>query len=152
MVGSAAPQNHLWTLCVAMKVLKEKREVITVNHWDEGSESLPCSACRFNDFLQSSRCCLVHTVWLHSLFKRWLNGKVGRRSGHLLFTYSSFPHLSVKTCHRQATSNILSGSKSLHLSSCPNESPGWAGSLCLWTVYFILVSPMSSTMPGIAIN
>ena len=41
MVDSAAPQNHLRRLYVAMKVLKEKREVMTVNLWDEGSESYP---------------------------------------------------------------------------------------------------------------
>ena len=41
------PPKHLWRFCSALKVLGGKREVISDNHWDGGSESSPSpTVCR----------------------------------------------------------------------------------------------------------
>ena len=80
--GLTAPQNHLRRSCTARKPLKGRREVISVNHWDGGrSGHYPPTACSLID----SRCYIVHAVWSHGLFGRWLKGELGKRSGHLLF-------------------------------------------------------------------
>ena len=61
-----------------MKVLKGRRGVISVNHWDGGGVSRchPSMACRLEDASKSSSgCYLVHTVWSHGLFACLLKGK-----------------------------------------------------------------------------
>lgn len=79
--GLTAPPNHLRRSCMARKPLKGRREVISVNHWDGGrSGHYPPTACSLID----SRCYIVHTVWSHGLFGKWLKGELGKRSGHLL--------------------------------------------------------------------
>ena len=46
------PQNELQIICSVMKVCKEKREAISVNRCNEGSESLPSfTACKLVSLL-----------------------------------------------------------------------------------------------------
>ena len=80
---------------LALRILKGRREVISVNHWDGGGVVVRVTilhCMQAGDFLWFSyRCYLVHTVLSHSLFSPELRMyKRGRGSGHLFITYVSF--------------------------------------------------------------
>ena len=73
------------------KLLKGNREVISVNHWNRGSELSPLpTACRLCAGLLTPCDLSLDALLFTSLFMRLLKGKLGKRSGLLLITYSSF--------------------------------------------------------------
>ena len=94
---NASNPGRWWTQCSLKttskdsagpwNLLKENKEVISVNHWDRESESSPSpTVCRLINSSWSSSCS-------HSLakqFGRLLKGKLRKRSGHLFITYFSF--------------------------------------------------------------
>ena len=74
--------------------LKGKKEAILANHWDRRSELLPFpTVCRLVFRLVFR---LIKCLWLSldavlsTKSVRLLKGKIGKRSGYLLVTYSSF--------------------------------------------------------------
>lgn len=93
IVDSVCLENHLERWCLAMKVLKERREVIPVKPWNRGAESSPSATvcrlvCRLLTIRELPLDAILFTVWSPSLFMRLLKGKPVKRSGRLLFTYS----------------------------------------------------------------
>ena len=88
---NCVPKNQHSGFCLAMKVFKEKREIISANHWDGGQG--PCHPSLWAGLLTS--CDLSLHAVLFKLFVRLLKGKLRKRSCHLLIAYCSFLLLRV---------------------------------------------------------
>ena len=82
------PKNHLQKFFLAMKAFKRKEGHDLVNHWDRQSESLPSpTMCRL---VIPPDLSLDAILFTQCVLARLLKGKLGKRSGHLFITYSSF--------------------------------------------------------------
>ena len=86
MVDSASLRNCLQRFCLALKFLKGNKERTSLNHWDGAR------GCRHPRRVQTCPLLVIFFQMLssHSLFRRLLWGKPGKRPGHLLTMYSSF--------------------------------------------------------------
>ena len=79
----SVPQNGVPRFCLAMRVLRGKEEVRSVSHGDGGRPPLSAGSLAPCDLSLGVSCS-------HIPFVRLLKEVLGKRSSHLLITYSSF--------------------------------------------------------------